>query len=460
MHKPRTPLLSRRALLTLAGTAALGWPLSRALALSPPPSSADEYFLFLHAAGGWDVTLWADPRNERRGIMEPASTDNTDTAPIRRWEDQPLDSAGGGGGRTFKLLQPPGCNPVFGPSIGNLLDHYDRLCVVNGLAMNTVSHPDGTALSVTGRHLQGSRVPQPSLNTVMASEFGTGQTLPSVSVQYPSSYVGESLDRRAVPLSVERIGSISRSLTRSALYTSEDDRAAVTELLRREASELAAQSAYPDVLSGMALQYSGLKQMLSPDMQDIFNESKLKTTHPEFNYKARFHAAGCVNAAFAIEALRRNVARVVSFALGGFDTHANNYRLQALCQQDLFDLLAVLLRKLDATPHPHRAGAKLSDHTHILLVSDFCRTPQINIGGGRDHYPNNSALVISPRFRGNFVFGKSDPDQLLPAQAKTFSDGERPIAPPDLLATFLHAFGVPPRKYLRDGEVVSELLRP
>ena len=150
---------------------------------------------------------------------------------------------------------------------------------------------------------------------------------------------------------------------------------------------------------------------------------------------------------------------VVSFALGGFDTHANNYRNQALCQQDMFDLLAVLLRKLDATPHPHRAGAKLSEHTHILLVSDFCRTPQINIGGGRDHYPNNSALVISPRFRGNFVFGKSDPDQLLPAQAKTFSDGERPIAPPDLLATFLHAFGVPPRKYLRDGEVVSELLR-
>ena len=58
----------------------------------------------------------------------------------------------------------------------------------------------------------------------------------------------------------------------------------------------------------------------------------------------------------------------------------------------------------------------------LLVVSDFCRTPQINLAGGRDHYPNNSALVISPRFRGNLVFGKSDPDQLLPARARRFAD--------------------------------------
>ncbi len=78
---------------------------------------------------------------------------------------------------------------------------------------------------------------------------------------------------------------------------------------------------------------------------------------------------------------------------------------------------------------------------------------------GRDHHPNNSALVVSPRFKSNFSFGKSDPDQVLPAVAKRFTDGERAIAPPDLLATFLGAFGVDPRKYMRDGEVVRELLK-
>lgn len=40
-----------------------------------------------------------------------------------------------------------------------------------------------------------------------------------------------------------------------------------------------------------------------------------------------------------------------------------------------------------------------------------------------------------------------------------FTDGMRAIAPPDLLATFLGAFGVDPRRYMRDGEVVRALLR-
>jgi uncharacterized protein (DUF1501 family) len=156
--------------------------------------------------------------------------------------------------------------------------------------------------------------------------------------------------------------------------------------------------------------------------------------------------------------MKRNVVRCVSFAQGGFDTHGQNYKQQALVQQDLFDTLTTLVRTLDQTPHPTLAGKKLADTTHILVVSDFCRTPQINLGGGRDHYPNNSALVISPKFKKNFVFGASDVEQVLPAHAKKFVDGERAIAPPDLLATMLAALGVNPRKYLRDGEIVPELL--
>lgn len=446
--------LSRREFLQLASLSALSLsPLHRALAAER--AAADEFFVFIHAAGGWDVTLWADPRNERRGIVEPASTDNTDSGQLRRWVDQPLE----GGARSFRILTPPNSSLQLGPGIGDLFDLHDRLCLVNGLAMNTVSHPDGTAYSATGRHLQGSRVPQSSINTVFANELGLSQALPSISVNFPSSFFGDNLDRRAAPLQVERIGSISRTLARGNAYDSPEDRQAVTALLTEEAQTLASRAAYPDVLAGMGLQFGGLDRMLVGDMQDVFNEGRLKTLHPEFNYKARFHGGTCVNAAFAIEAMKRNLVRCVSFAAGGFDTHTNNYRFQGQVQQELFDLVAQLVRALDVTPHPTRAGTKLAERTHILVFSDFCRTPQINIGGGRDHYPNNSALVISPRFRGGFCFGKSDLEQLLPAQAKRFADGERPIAPPDLLATFLSAFAIEPRRYLRDGEVVSELLR-
>ena len=130
--------------------------------------------------------------------------------------------------------------------------------------------------------------------------------------------------------------------------------------------------------------------------------------------------------------------RCVGFALGGLDTHNQNYKQHAHTQQELFGVIATLVEAARRDAAPDEAGAKLSEHTHILVVSDFCRTPQINLAGGRDHYPNNSALVISPRFRAGRAFGKTDLEQLLPADAGLeFSDGPRPIAPPDLLATFL-----------------------
>jgi uncharacterized protein (DUF1501 family) len=455
------PLLQRRSFLRAAAGGALGAfgalassPIARALA--DDAAGQTEFFVFIHASGGWDVTLWADPRNEKRGVIDPATTENTDVSQLHRWSDAAHD----GDTKSFAPVRPAGSNLTFGPGIGNLADLYDRLTVVNGLAMNTVSHPDGTAFSTTGRHLNGSRVPASSLDTILASELGKASLFPAVSVQFPSSYAGEpGLDRRAVPLVVGQIGTISRSLVRAGQYDTDADRDAVTTLLAGEARALGGRSTYTDVSQGVEVQYEALRKMLGSNLQEVFTANRLKQEHPEFDYKARFAGNAAVNAAFVVEALKRNVVRTVGFGMGGFDTHANNYRFQAQTQQELFELVQKLVGALDKTPHPTRTAAKLSDHTHILVVSDFCRTPQVNLAGGRDHYPNNSALVISPRFRGNFAIGKSDPDQLLPVRTRRFADGERAIAPPDLLATFLSAFGVPPRRYMRDGEIVPELLK-
>jgi hypothetical protein len=451
--------MKRRTFLKVAGmglaSSFVTSPVMRALADAQRPSRDGQFFVFVHAAGGWDVTLWADPRNERAGLVQPASTANTDTSQVKRWVDAPLDESA----RTFQLVRPSGSNIVFGPGIGDLADLHDRLTVINGLAMNTVSHPDGTAFSATGRHLVGGRVPASSIDTLVANELGREQTFPVVSIQFPSSYVGDNLDRRVVPLAVGNVSTLSRALTRSSLYDSEAERDEVTSLLSREAAALAAHSEYPDTMQGMSVQLEGLRTMLGAKLQDIFTAQGLQRLQPQFNYRARFAAGTAVNAAFAVEAMKRNVVRCVSFAQGGFDTHNQNYKQQAQTQQELFDTIAVLVRTLDQTPHPTLTGHKLADATHIVVISDFCRTPQINTGQGRDHYPNNSALLISPRIKSNFVFGSSDKEQLLPAHAKRFVDGERAVAPPDVLATLLAAIDVDPRKYMRDGEVVRELLR-
>ena len=451
----------RRFLQVLAGASAAGAAMQFPLqAFADPPNGSDEFFLFIHAAGAWDVMLGLDPRNERRGLIEPPNTDVLDITALDRWNDVALD----GDTRSFELVRPTGSNITFGPAIGELGNFYDRVTVVNGLAVNTVSHPDGTVFAATGRHLSGGRAPESSIDTLLGNEFGRDKLFPVVSMNFPSWFVGANLDRRAMPLRTGSVDTVGRSLSRSNLNTYDADRDAVTALLSREATELAARQQFPEVFNGMGLQYEGLRRMLASNLRSVFDGTALAAMYPTLvptaaGARYRFFQTGAVNAAFAVEAMKRNVVRCVSFSMGSFDTHNTNYRNQAMLQQELFAVIARLIRTLDSTPHPTITTDRLSEHTHILVVSEFCRTPQINLSGGRDPYPNGSALVVSPAFRSNFVYGSSDPDQLLPRPSGMFTDGMRAIAPPDLLATMLGAFGVDPRRYMRDGEVVRALLR-
>jgi uncharacterized protein (DUF1501 family) len=454
------PTFNRRTFLKVLGGATAAFtcaPLMRAFAAgSSTDASKDEFFVIIHASGGWDVTLWSDPRNQRQGLIDPATTDDVNSANIRNWVDKPLPD----GTTSFELVQPAGSNLVFGPAVGNLVDIYDRVCLINGIEMATVAHPDGTAFSLTGRHLAGGRAVASSVDAMVTNELGVDQLFPLISVNFPASFVGgKELDARATPLRVSSIGSVALSLKRSNRFTAGPDRDAVTALLTEEAQDLAGIANDPTVPAAFGLQLQSLTRMLGSDIQSLFSTSALKAAHPEFNYNGKFQNDEAVTVAFAVEAMKSNVLRTVSLALGGLDTHNSNYQDHPTNLQEIFDLITQLVKTLDVTPHPTLTGDNLGQHTHILVASDFCRTPQINPAGGRDHYPNNSVLIISPRFKGNFSFGQTDQPQLLPVAVRNFSDGMRAATPADVLTTFVSAFGIDPRKYLRDGEVITELLR-
>lgn len=448
--------LRRRTFLKVLGAATAGATVGAPLwhAMAEPGATSDEFFILIHAAGGWDVTLWSDPRFKVEGIVDPATDSVLDIAGLTHWKE---GAAVEDGGVSFSPITAG--KLLLGPAIGDLLSHADKMTLLNGVAMNTVSHPDGTYYSSTGRHLAGGRPVSTSLNTLLANEFGPGQLLPNVSINFPSTFLDGNLDLRVLPLRVSTIATVGKSLSRATAFDTAQGRDAVTVMLTDEARDLAKIAHDPIPYEGMAIQLEALRDLLSTGQKDLFDTNKLKAAQPTFNHSATYQASTATSAAFAIEAFKKNVARSVAFSTSSFDTHNSNYRFHGKMLQEFFDLLARMVEVLEATPHPTKPAAKLADHTHILVVSEFCRTPQINIQGGRDHYPNNSALILSPRFKGGTVFGKSDPGQLLPLDAKTFSDGKRPVAPPDILATMLGAFGVNPRKYLRDGEVIPELLK-
>src|SRR5436190_208231 len=86
-------------------------------------------------------------------------------------------------------------------------------------------------IHATGRHLAGGRPPASSIDVAIANELGTAQLLPDIAIGFPASYVGERLDRRAIPLRVASAGTIAKSLARSDAYLKDDDRAAITAVL-------------------------------------------------------------------------------------------------------------------------------------------------------------------------------------------------------------------------------------
>ncbi len=263
-----------------------------------------------------------------KGIVHPASTANTDTSQLKHWVDAPLAE----GEKSFQLVRPKGSNLVFGPGIGDLADMPDRITVINGLAMNTVAHPDGEVFSATGRHPQGGRVAASSVDTVIANEISREKinfcrTCPFGFRRPTWATTSIAASCRSPSTTSER--NRAHRFAQRALRGSEADRDRVTALLSEEARDLAKRSTYPDVLQGLDLQFQSLSKMLGSNLQEVFSTDGLKKAHTELNYKSRFAGSAAVNAAFAIEAMKRNLVRCVSFAVGGFDTHGNNYRTQA-----------------------------------------------------------------------------------------------------------------------------------
>jgi hypothetical protein len=104
----------------------------------------------------------------------------------------------------------------------------------------------------------------------------------------------------------------------------------------------------------------------------------------------------------------------------------------------------------------------LADKVLLVVWGEFGRTPRMNGGGGRDHWPGAmSALVAGGGLRMGQVIGATT--------RKGESPSERPLRPEDLLQTVYHVLGIEPtREFLNEagrpmpilnrGHVISELI--
>jgi uncharacterized protein (DUF1501 family) len=115
----------------------------------------------------------------------------------------------------------------------------------------------------------------------------------------------------------------------------------------------------------------------------------------------------------------------------GWDTHSNNFStVKSFCEV-LDPAWATLLDDL--------SQRGLLETTMIVWMGEFGRTPNINGGGGRDHFPNAwSTVLCGGGVRGGAAYGATAPDGN--------SVADKPVSVADLLATICAGLGIDPTR--------------
>jgi len=147
-------------------------------------------------------------------------------------------------------------------------------------------------------------------------------------------------------------------------------------------------------------------------------------------------------------------ARFVSVTFGAWDTHAFHYR-GIETQMPILDIaLAGLITDLD------RRG--LLESTLVLVNSEFGRTPKVNSGGGRDHWPRVfSIMMAGGGVKRGLVHGSSD--------ALAAEPSASPLSVEDYAHTIYHLMGIDaskdlmspgnrPQQIVMNGKIVKQLL--
>jgi hypothetical protein len=161
----------------------------------------------------------------------------------------------------------------------------------------------------------------------------------------------------------------------------------------------------------------------------------------------------------ATELFRLGLSRCAMIGIdGGFDTHSN-IGAQVQMQEPFFAALDLLMEHLAATPG--NAAPWLIDETVIVVLSDFGRTPKLNGGGGKDHWPYGSALVVGSGVHGGRNLGVTDED--LVAQPIDMTTGQA-SASGDMLGcehlgtALLKLGGLDPENFLPGVQSLDALL--
>jgi hypothetical protein len=142
---------------------------------------------------------------------------------------------------------------------------------------------------------------------------------------------------------------------------------------------------------------------------------------------------GCLLARKLVEA----GVTAVEVDLGGWDLHNNTHATLSGQRLPVLDAaMGALVRDLN--------DRGLWKNTVLVWMGEFGRTPRINPGRGRDHWPNSWTTVLAGGgIKGGQAYGETSKDGMEVAK--------NPVTVPDFMATIVKALGIDPEKQLNSN---------
>jgi hypothetical protein len=309
------------------------------------------------------------------------------------------------------------------PGIAKRAQH---LCMVNSMTSGEGNHDRGRYLTLTG-HVPNPSVRHPTLGSMIAKEFenDVGEMPAFVSVggaTIDAGYLGPRYSaltiadpERGLENLAYRTG-VTPEQERQRLEKRLKLRDAVDESFRRERSAA--------IAADQRAMYTAARRLMDSKRAEAFDISNESSSARESYGRTRF-GQGLLLARRLVE----TGVKCVEVRLGGWDTHSDNFnRVRNLAAQ----LDIGISNLIDDLQQRERF-----EDTAIACYGEFGRTPRINSGNGRDHFPRAWSMLLAggPFARGRVV-GKTN------EQASAVI--ERPVTVPDYFVSMAHACGFDP----------------
>lgn len=373
-----------------------------------------------------------DPKRKRSCILLWM---NGGPSTIDLWDLKPGHENGG----SFQEIKTSAPGLMIGEHLPEMAKFGHRLAVLRGMSTKEGDHSRATYLMRTGNLPLGG-IQFPSVGGLISKELGDPSAqLPNAVSIAPQRFFNNDafgpgfLGPKYAPLMVgdgvfqaqgQQVDVDATLKVRDLALpadVSKDHAASRLELLKRMQSDFAA--SHPgDITAAHTSAYDRATRLMQSDAGKVFDLSEEKDADRD-RYGRTLFGQGCLLA-------RRLVEKGVPFvevSLGNWDTHGNNFDMvKGLCGT-LDKGWSALMTDLN--------DRGLLDSTLIVWMGEFGRTPKINRGNGRDHFPNAWATVLA----GGGIRGGQ-------AVGKTSKDGttveERVTSTADLLATACAALGI------------------